>query len=89
MVSIGSFINALVANLFSRDNKIHGNKTKLVHNDTTSVIEIYDALGKLVISKTLNHNQTTISTTELMSGMYTYSIKNSAGVINRGKLIKE
>jgi hypothetical protein len=56
---------------------------------STNVIDIYDALGKLVISKTLIGNQTMITTNELPQGMYTYNIRNSAGVIARGKLVKE
>ncbi len=93
VVSVCTGIDPIVANasgvnIFPNPNNGYINVT-LNENATNSVIEIYDALGKLVVLKTLSTTQTTINTTELNQGMYTYRIRNNEGVINRGKLIKE
>jgi hypothetical protein len=52
-------------------------------------IEIFDAIGKLVISRSLIENQSIINTSELPKGIYMFTIKNMSGIIKQGKLIKE
>jgi hypothetical protein len=53
------------------------------------VFEMYDALGKLVLSKELRNQQTMISMNELANGIYAYRIKSNDSLLKQGKLIKE
>ncbi len=63
----------------------------VVISDLTSLntIEVYDATGRLVMATELLQNQTTISTTHLSNGIYSFRIKNNSGIVKQGKLVKE
>jgi len=53
------------------------------------VIEVVDALGKLVIRQQLAAGETTINTTALENGIYFYTIFSNSTRITNGKLIKQ
>lgn len=55
----------------------------------TTLVEVYDAIGKLVISEKLNKDVTTINTTKLEDGMYMFKIINNNKAIKTGRLIKQ
>lgn len=52
-------------------------------------IEIYDAVGKLVLSKKLNGTQNAINVSELAGGIYIYKINENNETLKLGKLVKE
>jgi hypothetical protein len=51
-------------------------------------IEVYDALGKLVIKDLLSTETTTLNTLKLIDGMYVYKIINNNKAIKIGKIVK-
>ena len=51
-------------------------------------IEVYDALGKLVIKDLLSSETTTLNTLKLIDGMYVYKIINNNKAIKIGKIVK-
>jgi hypothetical protein len=51
-------------------------------------IEVYDALGKLVVKETLTNETTTINTSKLTDGMYVYKVINNNKAIKIGKIVK-
>ncbi|MES2763872.1 MAG: GEVED domain-containing protein [Bacteroidota bacterium] len=51
-------------------------------------IEVYDALGKLVIKETLTSEITTINTTKLTDGMYMFKVISNNKAIKIGKIVK-
>lgn len=53
-----------------------------------TTVEIYDAIGKLVIKENLNKEITTINTNHLEDGVYFFKIKNNNQEIKVGKMIK-
>lgn len=55
----------------------------------TTSVEVYDAIGKLVISEKLNKDITTINTTKLEDGIYLFKIINDNKAIKTGRLIKQ
>lgn len=54
-----------------------------------TTVEIYDAIGKLVIKENLNKEITTINTNHLQDGVYFFKIKNNNQEIKVGKMIKQ
>jgi hypothetical protein len=56
---------------------------------TVNVMEVFDATGRLVLEKELTDVHTTIPTTQLSNGVYSFRIKNNSGIVKQGKLIKE
>ncbi len=53
------------------------------------VIEVYDALGKVVIKESLNTGITTLNTSKLEDGIYIYKIHSGTQSIYIGKMIKQ
>lgn len=51
-------------------------------------IEIYDAIGKLVITENLSSELTTINTSKLTEGVYMYKVINNNRTIKIGKVVK-
>lgn len=51
-------------------------------------IEVYDAIGKIVIKETLSTETTTINTSKLTDGMYVYKVINNNKAIKIGKVVK-
>lgn len=51
-------------------------------------IEIYDAIGKLVINENLSSKLTTINTSKLTEGVYMYKVINNNRTIKIGKVVK-
>jgi len=54
-----------------------------------SYIEVYDALGNLVIKQLLTANENKVNTGEVASGVYFYKVVNGNDLLRHGKLIKE
>jgi hypothetical protein len=52
-------------------------------------LEVYNALGQIVISRKLDDTETKISISELANGVYIYRITDNEAIIKQGKLIKE
>jgi hypothetical protein len=52
-------------------------------------VEIYDALGKLVITEKLTNDVTTINTSKLEDGIYMFKIINDNKAIKVGRMIKQ
>ena len=54
-----------------------------------ALIEMYDALGKLMLKHELTHELNTINMTDLPNGLYTYKVINQSQVVKVGKLVKQ
>jgi len=52
-------------------------------------VEVYDALGKLVIKETLTSETTSINTSKLEDGIYVYKVINNYKAIKIGKVVKQ
>jgi hypothetical protein len=52
-------------------------------------IEVYDAIGKLVINEVLTTTTTTINTTKLADGIYTFKVINDNKAVKIGKIVKQ
>jgi hypothetical protein len=52
-------------------------------------IEVYDAIGKLVIKETLSTETTTINTAKLTDGIYVFKVINNNQAIKIGKIVKQ
>ena len=50
-------------------------------------VDLYDVNGRLIFSKTINSNQTTIDATTFNEGVYTVLIKTTNGVVNKKLVI--
>ena len=64
---------------------------KIIVSDITNSekIEVLDVLGKLIISKKLERNESSLDLSELANGVYMYRIVNTTGTVKQGKLVKE
>lgn len=54
-----------------------------------AVLEVVDALGKLVISQAITGVETTVNTTALQNGMYFVIVRDENKIIARTKIIKQ
>jgi hypothetical protein len=54
-----------------------------------SSLEVYDALGKLVVKQVLANELNTINISNLNNGIYTFKVLNSSNNLKVGKLIKQ
>ena len=54
-----------------------------------SSLEVYDALGKLVVKQVLANELNTINISNLNNGIYTYKVLNNSNNLKVGKLIKQ
>ena len=54
-----------------------------------STVEIYDAIGKLMISQNLSNEQNAINTSSLANGVYIYKIVNSTKSVKIGRIVKQ
>lgn len=54
-----------------------------------STLEMYDALGKLVVKQVLTSELNVINISSLNNGIYTFKVLNNANVIKIGKLVKQ
>lgn len=52
-------------------------------------VEVYDAIGKLVIKDTLSNDTNTINLSKLEDGMYVFKIINNNKAIKVGKVVKQ
>jgi hypothetical protein len=51
--------------------------------------DLYDAIGRLVMSMELKDNHTTLNVIELPGGVYTYRIRSGDTMYKQGKLVRE
>ncbi len=58
-------------------------------NLVNATVDIYDAIGKLVISEKLNKESNSINTSKLDNGIYIYKISNSSKTLKVGRIIKQ
>lgn len=56
---------------------------------SNTTLEVYDAIGKLVIKETLSNEETTINTSKLTDGIYIYKIINNNKEAKVGRMIKQ
>ncbi len=56
---------------------------------TTASVEVYDAIGKLMITQSLNNEHTVINTSNLSNGVYIYKILNSNNAVKVGRIVKQ
>ncbi len=63
------------------------NELLVVNTDIETTVNLYNCLGKVVLSKTI-HSSLAITTTELISGVYFYEIIQNQQLLKSGKLIK-
>jgi hypothetical protein len=85
-------INEAVANLIS----IYPNPSNGILNVSltaslarNSVIEIYDALGKLVVKQMLANELNSINISNLENGIYIFKVINTNNILKTGKLVKQ
>lgn len=71
-------------------NPSNGSITLTVSDVTKGMrFEVYDAIGKNVVNKVINANETQIDMTELANGVYSYRLFNVNGPVSQGKLIRQ
>jgi hypothetical protein len=91
-VSACTGINEILANAISiYPNPNNGIVTinltaELVQN---SSLEVYDAIGKLIIKQDLANQLNTINISNLDNGIYTFKVLNNLNTVKIGKLIKQ
>ena len=86
---INESVNAALVSVYP--NPSYGSITVSLNAEmsTNTTVNVYDALGKLVISERLSSETTTLSTAHLNTGVYFYQIVNNKSVVKMGKLIKQ
>jgi hypothetical protein len=52
-------------------------------------LEIYDAIGKQIVSKDISTHQTQIDLSEMANGIYVYRVVSNSVIVKQGKLVKE
>ena len=84
-------INESIASLIS----VYPNPSNGVLNITLTAelsknasLEVYDALGKLVVKQVLDNALNTINMSNLDNGIYTFKVLNNTNTVKIGKLIK-
>jgi hypothetical protein len=85
-------INEIVANsIFVYPNPNNGilNISLTSELSKNSSLEIYDAVGKLVVKQVLANELNTINISDLDNGIYTFKVLNNTNTIKIGKLIKQ
>ncbi len=85
-------INEAVANLISvypnpNNGVVNINLTAELAKNAT--LEVYDALGKLVVKQVLVNELNTINMSNLDNGIYTFKVLNNTNTVKIGKLIKQ
>ncbi len=54
-----------------------------------SSLEVYDAIGKLVVKQALSNELNTINISSLENGIYTFKVLNNSNLVKIGKLVKQ
>ena len=54
-----------------------------------SSLEVYDAIGKLVVKQALTSELNTLNISHLDNGIYTFKVINNSTLIKIGKLVKQ
>jgi len=81
-------VNSNGINLFP--NPTNSDVNVVVSNVSENMyVEVYDAVGKLVVKKEITSIQTRLSLADFASGVYMYKVYNTSGVAKIGKLVKE
>jgi hypothetical protein len=91
-VSACTGINEAVANSIS----VYPNPTSGLVNviltselSKNSTIEVYDAIGKLVVKQVLTSEANAVNISNLTNGIYTFKVLNNSNVIKIGKIVKQ
>jgi hypothetical protein len=91
-VSTCTGIDELVANNVT----IYPNPTNGVLNITltselskNSTLEIYDAIGKLIVTEALSGELNTLNISNLSNGIYSFRVLNNNNMVKYGKLVKQ
>ncbi len=101
--STDAFVTVNVSNCTGVKNAASSNGISVYPNPTNGIvnvsistelngnttIEIYDALGKLVITEKLTKEITSVNTTKLEDGIYMFKIINNTQAVKVGRLIKQ
>jgi hypothetical protein len=54
-----------------------------------STIEVYDAIGKLVVKQTLTSELNVLNISNLDNGIYAFKVLNNSTLIKIGKIVKQ
>jgi len=91
-VSACAGINEAVANSIS----VYPNPTSGLVNviltselSKNSTIEVYDAIGKLVVKQVLTSEANAVNISNLTNGIYTFKVLNNSNLIKIGKIVKQ
>lgn len=86
---IKQFTNDEVVSVYPNPN--NGSVRIFINANFTAntLLEVYDALGKLVIKESLTKEETTINTSKLEDGIYFYKIINNNKEVKIGRMIKQ
>ncbi len=85
-------INEIFANSISvYPNPNNGNLNINLTSEVSknSILEVYDAIGKLVAKEVLSNELNTINISNLDNGIYTFKVLNNVNTIKIGKLVKQ
>ena len=67
--------------------------TSITLNDASNIngyeLNVFNVLGRVVISTQVTNSITTLNTSELQSGIYFYKVTDSGKLIQTGKLISQ
>jgi hypothetical protein len=92
MVNTCTGINEILSNsIFVYPNPNNGilNISLTSELSKNSSLEIYDAVGKLVVKQVLANELNTINISDLDNGIYTFKVLNNTNTVKIGKLIKQ
>jgi len=91
-VSTCTGIDELVANavtVYPNPNNGIINITLSTGLSKNSTLEIYDAIGKLIITETLSSESNTLNISNLSNGIYSFRVLNNNNMVKFGKLVKQ
>ena len=54
-----------------------------------STLEIYDAIGKLIVTEYLSSELNTLNISNLSNGIYSFRVLNNNNMVKYGKLVKQ
>ena len=91
-VSTCTGIDELVANnvtIYPNPNNGIINITLSSELSKNSTLEIYDAIGKLIVTEVLSNELNTLNISNLSNGIYSFRVLNNNNMVKYGKLVKQ
>jgi hypothetical protein len=91
-VSTCTGIDELVANnvtIYPNPNNGIINITLSSELSKNSTLEIYDAIGKLIVTEALSGELNTLNISNLSNGIYSFRVLNNNNMVKFGKLVKQ